>query len=302
MRPAAITTLLPLLALAACKERLPDGPRPTAVTPASAPNSAATAVQITGTSFEPHVTVDYDKARSSRVDDHFLARLGPDHDLEQVRWVSTTELTAEVPAGLPPGVYDLTLTDPRGDTGTLASAFTVLGPGDGGADGDGPADASPADGALEGAPDLPLTDARPPDQMPPDSPVVYHDLGPCPAVCSSCSGATCKLPCASGCVCPPGWSCDIDCWAKICVGAVDCSAAADCSLKCASTSCTGLVTCGSGRCDVTCASGSCLGGVDCAKSCACTVSCASGACGPGVTCPPACNNKCSSSDACDNCP
>ena len=307
MRCHGIHTLLAasvLLGAASCSEQLPPGPRPTAVTPASGANTDPVEVVFTGDRFEPHVTVDYDESGKSRIDDQFTARLDV-HDLARVVWISSTELRAVVPAGLPPGVHDLTVVDPRGDRGSLAAAYTVLGPLDGGTDtaADGPPGDLPLNDAatLDGPP--PFDGPPSPDtQAPPDGPVVITDLGPCPAVCSSCSGDTCKLPCASGCTCPAGWSCDIDCWAKICVGDIDCSAAKDCDLKCASTSCTGTVICGTGRCDVTCASGSCSGGVDCSKSCACSVSCASGSCGTGVTCPPFCNNKCTAADGCDQCP
>ena len=44
-----------------------------------------------------------------------------------VTYISATQLQADVPAGLAPGVYGLTVTNPNGATGTLANAYTVLG-------------------------------------------------------------------------------------------------------------------------------------------------------------------------------
>ncbi len=41
---------------------------------------------------------------------------------------SPDTLTGEVPAGIPPGTYDLTVTNPDGQSDTLAAAYTVLAP------------------------------------------------------------------------------------------------------------------------------------------------------------------------------
>jgi hypothetical protein len=45
--------------------------------------------------------------------------------LADVIWVSDTELTANVPAGLAPGTYNLRVSNPGGESATLNNAFTV---------------------------------------------------------------------------------------------------------------------------------------------------------------------------------
>ena len=42
-------------------------------------------------------------------------------------WVNGQVLTAEVPSGLPPGSYDLTVDNPGGGRTTLAQAISVAG-------------------------------------------------------------------------------------------------------------------------------------------------------------------------------
>ena len=51
--------------------------------------------------------------------------------LPNATFVSSTTLTATVPADLPGGVYTITVTNPDGQSNSLASAFTVLLNGDG---------------------------------------------------------------------------------------------------------------------------------------------------------------------------
>jgi hypothetical protein len=119
-------------------------------------------VAILGDGFHTLVRVNLDDESQTTVDDRFLARLGP-HALEAVRYGDATRLEATVPAGLPPGAYELVVTDPRGSQGRLAGAFTVLAPTDAGADARRDAGVE-RDGPRGDAP----TDARPPDLRPPD--------------------------------------------------------------------------------------------------------------------------------------
>lgn len=83
-------------------------PTPTLVDPASASNDLDTRVLITGSNFiaTPFVLIG-------------------NTPLNDVIWVSATLLEATVPWGLAPGVYDLTVENPGGESGTLAQAFTV---------------------------------------------------------------------------------------------------------------------------------------------------------------------------------
>jgi photosystem II stability/assembly factor-like uncharacterized protein len=87
-------------------------PIPTVVTvdPNSMPNNLDTQIVITGTGFAPTPTVT-------------LGAL----QLQNVAWVSSTQLAAVVPWGLEPGGYSLTVTNPGPDAplGTLSSAITI---------------------------------------------------------------------------------------------------------------------------------------------------------------------------------
>jgi photosystem II stability/assembly factor-like uncharacterized protein len=87
----------------------PDvAPTITEISPASAPNDLDTPLVITGTGFTAVPTVYLGSAL-----------------LEDTSWLTTTRLTAVVPWGLFTGTYALTVTNPGGESGSLADAFTV---------------------------------------------------------------------------------------------------------------------------------------------------------------------------------
>jgi hypothetical protein len=96
---------------------LPDGftikeaPTVIAVSPGTGPNNITTDVTITGTNFEPTPTVTVDTT-----------------PLINVTYVTSTTLTATVPAGIAPGTYDVTVTNPSpcNLSGTLPDGFTVM--------------------------------------------------------------------------------------------------------------------------------------------------------------------------------
>jgi photosystem II stability/assembly factor-like uncharacterized protein len=81
-----------------------------AVSPDSAPNDLDTQVVITGTGFAPTPTVTLETT-----------------PLQNVTWVSLTQLTALVPWGMDEGTYNLTVTNPSPGVGSdmLSNAFTV---------------------------------------------------------------------------------------------------------------------------------------------------------------------------------
>jgi photosystem II stability/assembly factor-like uncharacterized protein len=89
----------------------------TAVDPAVAPNDLDTPIIITGTGFTAELS-------GTLVITQPTAYLGATA-LEDVIWVSTTTLTATVPWGMSTGTYTLTVTNPGGEAGSLADAFTV---------------------------------------------------------------------------------------------------------------------------------------------------------------------------------
>ena len=92
----------------------PINPTVTAIDPASAANDIDTVVTITGADFATDGTGTVAPTAS-------LGTVA----LTDVTWVSSTTLTATVPWGMDPGVYDLTVVNPDGGTGSLPSAFTV---------------------------------------------------------------------------------------------------------------------------------------------------------------------------------
>jgi photosystem II stability/assembly factor-like uncharacterized protein len=78
------------------------------VAPSSAPNDLDTPIVVTGTNFEDGADVLLDGT-----------------SLEDVGWVSGTRLEAIVPWGIAPGVYDLTVVNPGGESDDLPNVFTV---------------------------------------------------------------------------------------------------------------------------------------------------------------------------------
>ncbi len=164
--------LLPLLLSlgAGCTDRAPAVPQILEVTPSAGSNATTTRISIFGT-FHPLLQANYDDEEEAQVSTRFLATLGAEA-LVAVSFVSSNKLSATVPAKLAPGVYDLTVTDPRGRKASLLGAFTVTLPGlDLGPD--LPRDAGP-EGPL---PDLPVVDG-PTDAPPPDQPVAKPDSKP----------------------------------------------------------------------------------------------------------------------------
>jgi hypothetical protein len=101
-----------------------EAPKPTGVVPGVGYPTAAMAIEIDGDGFLVKAT------RSSgggtpTIDTRHRAWLG-DAELSDVAWVSTTKLTAKVPAGLPVGAQKLTVENAIGGRGVLDAAFTVL--------------------------------------------------------------------------------------------------------------------------------------------------------------------------------
>lgn len=105
-----------------CRSDEPDGsrtvqlwrtcvPTPEKIEPAA--GSAATAVSISGQGFEADLQV------------YFTVAGGDLISLEQVTVLSATEATAQLPAAIPAGVYDLALVGSLGQQASLPGAFTV---------------------------------------------------------------------------------------------------------------------------------------------------------------------------------
>jgi hypothetical protein len=171
---AVLAAVASLLAVAVgCSDVEPGGPRPTLVEPDEGPNDRKIAIAILGT-FHPLLRANYDDEAQAGVSTEFTARLN-DVPLLDLHFVAPTKLSAVVPAGLEPKIYNLVIGDPRGKTGVLHRAYTVkpATPGlDAGPDLLGP-DAAHLDGGLDlvldgVSLDLP-SDLAVPDQQPPDS-------------------------------------------------------------------------------------------------------------------------------------
>ena len=113
-----------------------ENPRPalTHVEPTLAYSDATIRLTLLGDGFIPATTLDPRSGRRVAVSDGFHARIGKDDawaELPDLSWLSTGQLTASLPsisaAGLPSAYLDVELTDPRGQTSTLAHAFDELG-------------------------------------------------------------------------------------------------------------------------------------------------------------------------------
>lgn len=88
----------------------------TSVTPSSTPNGVDTPITITGTGFTAGLSgTVVITPPTVRLDNRTLTG----------GWVSSTTLTTTVPAGMDPGVYTVTVTNPDGQSGSLPSALTV---------------------------------------------------------------------------------------------------------------------------------------------------------------------------------
>ncbi|MDB4970761.1 MAG: Flagellar hook-length control protein FliK [Myxococcales bacterium] len=115
-----------LLALAGCSER---ALQVEAVDPAVASTLDATPITVRGRGFRAMVQASVDDHRAAAIDTTFGLRFGDSAiDPSTIARVDDQTLTATVPAGLAPGLYDLTLTAPDGDRAALAGALRVQAP------------------------------------------------------------------------------------------------------------------------------------------------------------------------------
>jgi hypothetical protein len=94
--------------------------------PSSATNEQDVPVAIIGESFLAIPHSNFNDPGKAYSDTQFKASL-EGNALSKVAFVGSTQLTAVVPAGLDPGIYELVVLDPNGRRAELADAFTVLG-------------------------------------------------------------------------------------------------------------------------------------------------------------------------------
>jgi uncharacterized repeat protein (TIGR01451 family) len=120
-------SVLTLPLLTACETRTGKSPVILSVEPTSGNNQVDTPVRILGSHFFVEAEVNLGEQEKANLDATFSVSLGS-AALTDVTYVSVTEITAIVPAGLIPALYDLTVTAPSGKTSTLPEAFTVVQP------------------------------------------------------------------------------------------------------------------------------------------------------------------------------
>lgn len=105
------------------------------VSPPSAYNDVGLSLEIKGGDFRPAYQFDT-MAGAASVQQAFSGVLSPAEStaglaavvIDPVVWDGARALRATVPAGVAAGVYDVTITDPRGEVITLPAGFTSLGP------------------------------------------------------------------------------------------------------------------------------------------------------------------------------
>ncbi|WP_434385610.1 hypothetical protein [Melittangium boletus] len=117
-------TLLPLLAVVLACGSAPEPPRLDTVVPARADYGTVTRVRLGG-HFAPELRVDLDSDAPPTLENQFQVHVGPE-DIRDVRFLSREVLEATLPAHLPPGRHDLTVTDARGQRTTLSGGFEVV--------------------------------------------------------------------------------------------------------------------------------------------------------------------------------
>jgi hypothetical protein len=128
-RPLRLATIAALL-VGACSGSTQDSdnsPGDLAITPSSGYTSDPVATVITGTGFLAKVTQPQGGGEPTS-DTRHRAWLGTKDGMKEldVTWRTTTTLDANVPGGLEPGIYDLTVENALGNRGTREAAYTVL--------------------------------------------------------------------------------------------------------------------------------------------------------------------------------
>ncbi len=121
-----------LLSLTACQPLELAPPDVRAVEPTYAWNEADVHLRVLGAGFWPEVQVSTTREETPDPDlgtDYRVFLVGPGGAPERLAvdttWVDTTELSAIVQAGAPPGLYDIEVVTPRGQSAVGERLFTV---------------------------------------------------------------------------------------------------------------------------------------------------------------------------------
>jgi parallel beta-helix repeat protein len=129
---------LGLCGIVACTGRTAMPLGVSGVEPALAVQGERVQLAVKGSGFVPRVRVSYIATSRSTLETTFLVRVG-DVAVQDVQMASDSELLGALDVDLPPGVYDVTVTDPAGVEATYPAGFTVLFSGKDRQNGDGPA-------------------------------------------------------------------------------------------------------------------------------------------------------------------
>lgn len=105
----------------------------TAVTPAAAYSNFPISLVIEGGPFRPSYDVDTSGGSETTSEGAFTAFLslsggGNGQPADKLQWLSVSQLSAELPSGIPAGTYDVEVRDPRGALAGKPMGFTSLGP------------------------------------------------------------------------------------------------------------------------------------------------------------------------------
>jgi hypothetical protein len=130
---SAIATAL--LGATGCAASVEAQGRIDAVEPPAIYNDVRFDMEILGRSFWASYQIDTVGGSGNVIGDAFAVRLLPPGDdvggapitATSVAWLGEDRLVAQIPAGVPGGVYDVAVTDPRGETFSLQDGFTSLG-------------------------------------------------------------------------------------------------------------------------------------------------------------------------------
>jgi hypothetical protein len=128
-----VVSLLEALFVSSCTASTEPRVAVSGVTPASAYSDATVSVVIEGGPFRPVYDIDTGGGQVTTQLDDFTAFLSPTTGGSSVppdslTWLSSTELAAVLPAGVPAGTYDVEVRDPRGQLGGMPAGFVSLGP------------------------------------------------------------------------------------------------------------------------------------------------------------------------------
>ena len=206
-----------------------DPPSDISVEPATGEEGEEVQVTIRGAGFNPTVTRTTScGSRAHEVDDAFEADLDGTA-LTGVTWVDEATLSAVIPAGLAPGLHDMILIDPSGNSVEIPDAFEVISGSDGDTDGDTDTDTD-SDGDTD-------TDADSDTDTEPDTDTFSSADYTCEDDTDS-DADNCTFVCGDG-----GCS-------------ATCSSDEDCHLTCNSGDCD-LLCLGPGACRLNCGGGGC---------------------------------------------